>query len=62
NPEGKSGLPWCLAKEGECYLLFVPAGVETPDVPIDGPRMIIDPETGEKIEDATEKERVILVR
>ncbi|MEM1444407.1 MAG: hypothetical protein AAGF67_18825, partial [Verrucomicrobiota bacterium] len=62
NPEGKSGLPWCLAKEGECYLLFVPAGVETPDVPIDGARTIINPATGEEIEDAKETERVILIR
>lgn len=26
NPEGKSGAPWCLAKPGECYVIFLPEG------------------------------------
>ncbi|MDF1861564.1 MAG: DUF5060 domain-containing protein [Verrucomicrobiales bacterium] len=28
NPEGKSGLPWCLAKPGGCYVIFAPASVK----------------------------------
>ena len=28
NKDEKNGLPWCLAKPGECYVVFVPANVK----------------------------------
>ena len=28
NAEEKNGKPWCLAKSGDCYVVFVPAGVK----------------------------------
>lgn len=28
NAEEQNGLPWCLAQPGECYVVFVPAGVK----------------------------------
>ncbi|MEM6280487.1 MAG: hypothetical protein AAF733_13475, partial [Verrucomicrobiota bacterium] len=63
NPEGKSGLPWCLAKGEECYVLYFPKGVETPVLADDGKtRLVIDPATGETVNDSPEIDRVILIR
>lgn len=63
NPEGKSGQPWCLAKEGECYVIFLPKGADTPTLKTDGmERSVFDPVTGAETEDSTDKDRVILIQ
>ncbi|MEM7600787.1 MAG: hypothetical protein AAF357_05170, partial [Verrucomicrobiota bacterium] len=63
NPEGKSGLPWCLSKESECYVVFVPKGAETPEIGSDEmERIILNTATGVAAEDSTEIDRVLLIR
>lgn len=49
NPEGKSGAPWCLAKEGEIYVIYAPKG--TVKLPMTVPQPLetmvwIDPADG----------------
>ncbi len=63
NPEGKAEKPWCLAKEGECYLIYVPAGVEMPELALEGgSSSIFDPASGEIGDDSPEKDRVVWIR
>ena len=63
NAEGKSGQAWCLAKEGESYLIFVPKGAATPELTFEGViRATFDPASGDSVEDSPEMDRVIWIR
>lgn len=63
NSEGKSGKSWCLAKEGEVYLAYVPAGQELPDLgKVDMSKSIFSPATGEKGELDSSEDRLLLIR
>jgi len=62
NPQGKSGEPWCLAKKGEIYLLFLPAGRDMPDLKLEhSTTRFIAPTTGNEIKDVRGQDRVALV-
>lgn len=63
NPEGESGKPWCLAKKGEVYLVYVPAGQDAPELDLDSPDVrAFDPATGEEVDDNFSEDKILLIR
>ncbi|MDF1823555.1 MAG: DUF5060 domain-containing protein [Verrucomicrobiales bacterium] len=62
NPGSESGKPWCLAKEGEVYLIYVPAGAKSPSLKTEGLKArVFDPATGAETKDTENKDRVLLI-
>jgi len=63
NAKGESGKAWCLAKQGEVYLAYVPKGQELPD--LGKPEMskaIFNPATGKKEDLDSSQDRLLLIR
>lgn len=63
NPEGKSGKPWCLAKEGEVYLVYAPRGESVSGTPDEGVEVkVFDPASGEESTMNADADRLVLIR
>ncbi len=62
NPEGASGKPWCLAKKGQLYLVYLPDGQPTPDLGLESPEIqSFDPANGKETGEGFSGDRILLI-
>ena len=55
NPENKNGLPWCLAKKGEDYLVYAPEGIDSVFLDLSGVEGTFQSETFDPLGEAEPK-------